>query len=233
MEENYELTAKLQYKKIAGFDIGIYNDGPVGILVSGGADSALLLYVLMKECTGTIHIYTNINTGVVKEQGPAFDNVVATCSSLTGNTNFVLHKNVLDNDTSLDYFNMCNDAINSQEVDIMYTGMTKFPAFEVWAQTWPRTSNFQENYEQRAPNRYIPLWGMTMSDDPRCSAGNRLYKPWANLNKQDIAAMYRELGVEAEIYPITRSCENDRYLVKHCGDCWWCYERVWGFGYLE
>ena len=33
-------------------------DGPIGIMVSGGVDSAILLYYLMKHTKDTIHIYT-------------------------------------------------------------------------------------------------------------------------------------------------------------------------------
>ena len=41
----------------AGTNLDIY-DEPVGIMVSGGIDSAILLYYLMKHCSNTIHIYT-------------------------------------------------------------------------------------------------------------------------------------------------------------------------------
>ena len=36
-------------------NLDIY-DGSIGIMVSGGADSAILLYYLMKHCTDKIHI---------------------------------------------------------------------------------------------------------------------------------------------------------------------------------
>lgn len=234
MDGNPALTSQLKYVSIAGIDIGIYDSGPVGVLVSGGADSAILLYVVMKYVTNSpIHIYASINTGIISEQGPAFDNVVSTCSRLTDNTNFILHKNVLEIDDSAVYFDMCNNALNSGEVDILYKGLTIFPDHDVW-KDWELTSDFQENYDARPPGVVQPLWGISnFGGDPNCSIGDRLYKPWVNHNKQDIAAIYRELGVEKELYPISRSCEAWPLEGQHCGRCWWCRERIWGFGYLQ
>ena len=40
----------------AGTNLDIYDN--VGIMVSGGVDSAILLYYLMKHSNETIHIYT-------------------------------------------------------------------------------------------------------------------------------------------------------------------------------
>jgi 7-cyano-7-deazaguanine synthase in queuosine biosynthesis len=45
--------------------------------------------------------------------------------------------------------------------------------------------------------------------------------------------LYRELAVEQELFPFTRSCETDAHTTGHCGHCWWCKERLWAFGYLE
>jgi hypothetical protein len=229
MTEQHEL----KIISIAGIEIGIYNSGPVGVLVSGGADSALLLYVIMKHVTQPIHVYSSINTGIVKEQGPAFDNVVETCSRLTNNNNFVVHKNVLDVDDSSVFFKMCNDALESKEVDILYSGVTVFPDHAIWS-GWPLTSNFEENYNVRSPGVKHSLFGIKdFGGDPNCTLDHRLYKPWINYNKQHIASMFRELDIESELYPITRSCESSTIVVKNCGECWWCRERIWGFGYLE
>jgi tRNA(Ile)-lysidine synthase TilS/MesJ len=233
IEENLNLASKMNIMSIAGCDIGIYNDGPVGVLVSGGADSAVLLYIIMQYVNKPIHIYSKINAGILAEQGPALDNVVEICSSITGNKNYVVHKIVPEATDHLNYFTMCNAALDSGEVDILYAGLTSFPENEVWAD-WPLTSNFQENLEARAPGITHSLWGIeNFGSDPARSVDNRYYKPWVNKTKKDIAAMYRELNIEADLYPKSRSCESETTLVKHCGDCWWCKERIWAFGYLE
>jgi tRNA(Ile)-lysidine synthase TilS/MesJ len=47
----------LDYINIDGISIGLYKNGPVGVGVSGGADSAVLLYILMSNIKNHIHIY--------------------------------------------------------------------------------------------------------------------------------------------------------------------------------
>ena len=43
--------------KINNLDIDIH-DGPIGISLSGGADSSLLFYILMKYASGPIHVFS-------------------------------------------------------------------------------------------------------------------------------------------------------------------------------
>ena len=40
---------ELNYIDIDGINIGLFNDGPVGAGVSCGADSAIVLYILMSN----------------------------------------------------------------------------------------------------------------------------------------------------------------------------------------
>jgi 7-cyano-7-deazaguanine synthase in queuosine biosynthesis len=70
---------------------------------------------------------------------------------------------------------------------------------------------------------------------------NKFYMPWANTNKKGIAEMYRDENLIDSLVPVTRSCEWDpkcEYYdvigtvdpgLGHCGECWWCKEREWGF----
>jgi 7-cyano-7-deazaguanine synthase in queuosine biosynthesis len=63
--------------------------------------------------------------------------------------------------------------------------------------------------------------------------------PWANTDKKGIAKMYREENLIDTLLPVTRSCEYDPNCeffddiedpgLGHCGECWWCKEREWGF----
>lgn len=68
------------------------------------------------------------------------------------------------------------------------------------------------------------------------SASKRNHAPFANVNKKGIAELYRRYGLIDTLFPITKSCENaaSRYLEMHCEvGCWHCLERKWGFGRLE
>ena len=46
------------------------------------------------------------------------------------------------------------------------------------------------------------------------------------------AKIYQELDLMETLFPVTRSCEvTDKIeYYGHCGKCWWCEERHWGFG---
>jgi hypothetical protein len=55
--------------------------------------------------------------------------------------------------------------------------------------------------------------------------------PFININKKEIAKLYKVLDIEY-LYSMTRSCESLTVLDAHCGECWWCKERVWAFGKL-
>ena len=89
----------------------------------------------------------------------------------------------------------------------------------------------QENWE----------WGGPNSDDGRDKVQNQwklewqMFRPIINLNKKEIAEIYKEFGLLDTLFNQTRSCENPSTEITqnfetHCGECWWCKEREWGFG---
>jgi hypothetical protein len=110
--------------------------------------------------------------------------------------------------------------VNDAELNlsIMYTGVTSDPPDSVLGSFVNPTSN----YERRNPNLVRPLY----------HAGNKWYTPFWNINKLVIADMYRETNTIGSLFSNTRSCEGLKQLSGHCGDCWWCEERLWAFGRL-
>ena len=231
MTDTNELASNLEYISIAGISIGIYKNGPVGVSFSGGADSALLLYIIMKYAVTPIHIYSMICDAIQPAMEPAVDRVVETCARLTGNSNYQLHKINLKEDSITVYYDLCNGNLSSGEIDIIYNAVTAFPQPNEHA-SWPGSDEFRYMLEFRDPNIVHPLFGLEIPSFTGL-IDNRFYRPWMNNNKKDIAAMYRELGIESDLYPKTRSCENYASLDKQCGECWWCRERIWAFGYLD
>ena len=61
--------------------------------------------------------------------------------------------------------------------------------------------------------------------------GGTMYKPWVNIDKRFIAHIYNKEKITQLLYPLTKSCisEYSTYENRHCGTCWWCKEREWGF----
>ena len=82
------------------------HEGSIGVSVSGGADSAILLYVLMKHATGPIHIYTcycnqKQNGSHVLTSG----NVINKCIELTGKTDIHHHTYAVEKKTRETWIN--------------------------------------------------------------------------------------------------------------------------------
>lgn len=239
----------LDYINIDDINIGIYKNGPVGIGLSGGADSAILLYILMANVSHTIHIYNMSSSKRKKSFGKHVDLVIETCSKITGNTNFVVHKTLVEPDESVEfYINMLTTALNNNEVDIIYLGLTKFPPKEVYLKFACQQPEWHNDF--RSDETEHPLFGFSIPVEKATEFGSecpltidgepvdslaldtRAYIPLFNHNKKDIAKLYRFFNVEKTLLPTTRSCENDEHTNSHCGNCWWCHERIWAFGNL-
>jgi len=84
------------------------------------------------------------------------------------------------------------------------------------------------------------LWEAT--DETRIKTAGCSWRPLVNIDKKGVCELYNKLGVLGELFPLTHSCENYNEhtmmqldLSKHCGlsCCWWCQERLWGFGKLD
>lgn len=70
----------LDYINIDGIPVGIYKNGPIGVGISGGADSAILLYILMSNIKQPIHIYNMWTTFRKNVFGKYVDDVINTLS---------------------------------------------------------------------------------------------------------------------------------------------------------
>lgn len=210
---------------INGTELIIY-DQPVGINVSGGADSALLLYFLMKYSKHTIYIFTLDSEFKQNRNSIAAKRVVAECSRLTGCTNFVHRIANVDVQDKVNLWDLSANARANGEIVVNYTGTTANPPKEVLA-------SFKE------PSSEKLLRDPTVTRQPRI---NDTYSPWTNIDKWKLATLYRIYGVIDTLYPLTRSCEwsynkieecPDPGPLEHCGHCWWCEERLWGFGRIK
>ncbi len=234
----------LDYINIDSIPFGIYRNGPVGISVSCGADSAIMLYILMNEISDDLHIYNVIGDYRKHVLEPAFDNVVNKCAELTNKKNFTVHKIHTSEKPLKVMYNTFKERLDSNEVDIVYTGITKFPPDEVY-DDWMKLPKW--HVETRRAGRTYPTFGGTISVYPTerpdgsfdtkedsyiIDIDERVYTPLFNYDKRDIARIYRALNMEENLFPVTRSCENDTHIDGHCGECWWCKERLWGFGHL-
>jgi len=202
---------------VCGVDIDIY-DGPIGISASGGADSSLLLYILMKNHPGPIHIFTLAMDE--KLRGTAFTavDVIEKCIQLTKMENVIHHTFYKDVYSFSALYDLQDDYIKLGLYNLRYLGLTANPPYEVHSKFIGKINT----YEERDPE-------ITRSTGPHI---NNSYTPFTNIDKLVIRDMYNELGILDTVFPLTRSCESRVSSTRHCGICWWCQERKWAFGKL-
>ncbi len=217
-------------KKIdcCGTNLDIY-DGPVGIMVSGGADSAILLYHLMKHSKDKIHIFSLGNNDKRRLNLSVATQVVEKCIQLTGNINIEHHINYCETQTLNSLLVMPKQFIEEKRIKIVYSGVTSNPPKKVLD-----TFKLKSLELDRDPNVERDV----------LSVDDIWYSPWTNIDKKIIASMFKEENLIETLFSITRSCAYDpthHYFIEnvkdpgygHCGECWWCEERYWAFGRLQ
>lgn len=201
-------------------------DEPIGINVSGGADSALLLYYLMKYYKSKIYIVTLADRSKFLRNSKKSIDVVSKCSELTGNTNFEHTIQYADKQLPEVLFNGLELLLKNKVIKLKFNGITANPPDNVLATFKTPT----KEHELRNPMVY------------RDPISKFRIVPWTNIDKKVIAELYIKEGLIDTLFPLTNSCEWDgstsfnkgtNPYVDHCGQCWWCEERYWGFNRLS
>ena len=202
---------------IAGVDIDIA-DGVIGASISGGADSAILAYILAKYAPGQLKFYSYVTEQKFRRVEKSATRVVNKVIELTGNNNISHQLQYFDTQDHFKLMTFLMNKVLTKQVDIMYLAVTETPPIEI-------INSFNDSMEG-------PIFDIR---DPSIIKNvytrNRMeYNPFRNINKRVIFNMYEELGVLDTLYPLTFSCESLDDVQEHCGKCWWCEERKWAFG---
>ena len=130
---NKRVLSELKNKKqiintvnVLGLDFNIYK-GPVGICCSGGADSTMLLYMLMLNCVEKIHIFTMVSN--FKQRKPAYviEKIIEACIQLTGNINVEHHMQYYNDHTVDNILEIPNEWLSKKYITTAYTGITNTP----------------------------------------------------------------------------------------------------------
>jgi 7-cyano-7-deazaguanine synthase in queuosine biosynthesis len=192
------------------------HDGPIGIVMSGGADSSLLFYILMKYAPGPIHAISCANGRTNNREPYGALNVINRCIELTERKDVFFYSYWVDHKL---WDNMISrEVVKRADVNVVYGGFTR-----------PPPEGAIVDFDTDAAFGAVETPGLV---SPYYYENNRLYYPFANINKKGVAELYKELDIE-DLYSYTRSCESLTLTTGHCGKCWWCKERVWAFGRLE
>jgi|TARA_B110000908_G_scaffold147958_1_gene180091 7-cyano-7-deazaguanine synthase in queuosine biosynthesis len=195
----------------------------ISISCSGGADSSLLLYILMKyKQAGTIHVHTVSNNFKGRLSAQSSMRVIEQCIQLTGYYNIIHHVSYVDvQDSKLMFDNLALQKEITKS-SIVYTAGTANPPKEIADSFCGENKNSE--HTQRDPTVQRPIIG---SHGIFCA-------PFTNIDKQRVKTLYDHFDLTESLFPHTKSCEGlvketDNFT-KNCEECWWCLERKWAFG---
>ena len=211
----------------------------IGISLSGGADSALLAYLICKNVSSTTEIHINTQIRLWKTRPWAehvADNVVAWFKD-NFDHKFYVHKNLvppeLEEPTEYlikdEYGKMKpgnriilrshNEYIaHKHNLDALYAGVNMNPDVD-----------FPGKVAERDHGHIAPHF---------VHNGVDICHPFVYTKKNWIIKQYYDNGIK-ELLNITRSCEGEfdnldyttykpGMFVPQCGECFWCKERQWG-----
>jgi 7-cyano-7-deazaguanine synthase in queuosine biosynthesis len=193
-------------------------DGKVGLSVSGGADSSLLLYILLSNKKETLEVFTLASDLKGRTSAKIAANVIDKCIELTGNNNVNHHVVYVDEQNNDKLFKLPLEMLSENKINMMYTAVTANPPKEIADYLLTPIENSEQ--DNRDPSIHRPIIN-----------GDWCF-PFFNIDKIKIAEMYESLGLIDTLFPLTRSCELENpplNFLGHCANCWWCKERFWGF----
>jgi len=194
--------------------------GRLGVMVSGGWDSAVLWYLVSKQALAE-------GREVLAFTAPKPDDSVE-------NTNAVLKTiaNFLQTDipeTNVrgesgqkdpdDYWlpgrSLLEEVIENDEVDVMFIGGNKFPDRKTISTILADRKNI-ERWPTGEARFFAELNSLPID----------VISPFADMLKDEIVKLGFDVGVGSLISPLTRSCI---IYGPPCGQCYWCKERRWAF----
>lgn len=199
----------------------------VGLKISGGADSAIVGYMLSKYVV-TERPDIKIIPITVQQVGKNYQlifakNVIEFYKKEFGN---IFLEHITDISPTKETYAITQEKLldhlyKKNHIHFHFSGLTLNPPPEL-IQTTKNDPNFIAPLDRIRTGMLKPVYGAT-----QCL-------PLINIDKRGVAELYNTLRLMDTLFPLTRSCEQftDDFS-KHCKGCWHCAERFYGFGRYE
>ena len=214
-------------------DLYIPYMGPIGLWLSGGADSSMLAFLLAKTIKDhnlnikimpmcfkrnikpwNLSVATNVIENIEKildiKKGDIFLNLNCCYFGESGSDNFSIKM-----EKHITMLKM------SKLITIVYSGLTKNPDLTE-----------EDLLTERVLTRDNPE-ELFKDKDKRYIEEKIISNPFMFQNKLLISDLYKKHDLIESLLPYTRSCEsfikNTNFFKESCGKCWWCKERKWAF----
>ena len=198
------------------------------ISMSGGADSAILCYIVakhFKEIDSDIVIHPfSCNWEVRPWSQEKVTGIVDFIKEETGYEHFgqiykftILNEDIEkgDDHKARMFGNYTRFMLVNNLIDHFFSGKTANPSMEVM-------EKFKDQVRQK--DRDKPTIKSIYKDTTETV-------PFAMVDKRFIIDMYKRNNLLNTLLPLTRSCEGSKDITDNfkstCGLCWWCNEREW------
>lgn len=206
----------------------------LGIWMSGGADSSLLCYLLAEKIISE-QLDITIQPITIDYKRPFARKAVYVrqmIEQVLGAKDIFLKHLVYhpeDNkywtrDELAEQFHIRNyENFKADKFQVLYSGITTNPPLDVQRNfKWGILPDVEEKRGEGVTKETVRYF---QKEDKEFFE----IKPFFNVNKKVIAQLYKDRKILSNIFPLTRSCEKIDTSDGHCGECWWCEERLWAF----
>ena len=217
------------------------NDEYVCVKLSGGADSAIIYYAVCNTVkdTNTKIIVITLDTDFKDQYIAGAKRVIKIVKELTGVEPYEHITNTVEHSLE-NYDNGQHHLLEKvwekygKNIPV-YSGLTINPPYEEMVDFFKNNADrLGIDFEQALGH----INSRDTSRDNKLPYGENPGRLFGKTDKRGTAAAYKHYNMMEKLYPYTFSCESAPYEIGsdnmpiHCGHCFFCLERWWGFDRL-
>lgn len=208
----------------------------IGINLSAGTDSALVLFMTCRELIHrgktdvTIIPITGVDVERPTNEWNAGEIVLLMKEKFPkikfGEHQINKYRKLNSKDKTRNHVEHENRLRNEGVIDVLFHGRTANPPEDI-----AKKHNLLSNRETRRDvhgNYRIPYHE---------NHGKPFYCPMEYLDKRFVAEQYYKLNLMEDLFPITASCiahtSDTKFFTEPCKKCWWCREKKWAFNMYD
>lgn len=221
-------------------EINIQGKRNVLVKVSGGADSAILLYMLAKyrtEFNPDIEFVITSSDHAGRPYQYEFAQKVITV--VERHYSLGNYQHVRNDNRGGDFYDQDMEKMNLPLIDdnssVQFMGITANPSVEELTEYKVTMGAYPSFVEHRPVTRDLDHEDRYPIKENEIEPGVfKFNRPFTLINKKAVAEIYDYFNIREELFPVTRSCEDTTTdFSSHCGKCWFCHERRLGFGHFD
>lgn len=205
------------------------DSGMVGVGISGGLDSLVLLFYICDI------ISPNVSILPMQSIGSRVTNTASITKNILSDAR-IKHPNL--DIKEIEVFHWEEDGINEQhevhgifdkkmyekykDLKIIITGLTALPS-------WDIVNSWGDMYkDEKRVNKTNAIYQI------HHATGAKTYRPFAHMDKRDIALLFKQLNLPERYIKESWSCtyyaERTNNYTEPCKICYHCHEKKWAFG---